>query len=46
MGVKLKDIAKESGVSISTVSRILSRDQSRKSNDETVKRSSMRLVVY
>jgi DNA-binding LacI/PurR family transcriptional regulator len=38
MGVKLKDIAKESGVSISTVSRILSRDQSRKSNDETVKK--------
>ena len=38
MGVKLKDIARESGVSISTVSRILSRDTSRKSNDATVEK--------
>ncbi len=38
MAVKLKDIAKETGVSNSTVSRILSRDTSRKSSDETVAR--------
>jgi DNA-binding LacI/PurR family transcriptional regulator len=38
MAVKLKDIAKETGVSISTVSRILSKDTSRKSSDETVAR--------
>jgi len=36
MAVKLKDIAKETGVSISTVSRILSHDTSRKANDQTV----------
>lgn len=38
MGVKLKDIAEASGVSISTVSRILSKDSSRKSSGETTKR--------
>ncbi|MEI6876351.1 MAG: LacI family DNA-binding transcriptional regulator [Spirochaetota bacterium] len=38
MAVKLKDIAKASGVSISTVSRILNRDASRKSSDETSRR--------
>lgn len=36
MAVKLKDIATETGVSISTVSRVLSRDTTRKSSDETV----------
>ena len=36
MAIKLKDIAQETGVSISTVSRILSNDTSRKSNDKTV----------
>ncbi|MBK5201550.1 MAG: LacI family DNA-binding transcriptional regulator, partial [Spirochaetaceae bacterium] len=36
MGVKLKDIASEAGVSISTVSRILSGDTSRKSNKQTI----------
>lgn len=36
MSVKLKDIANEAGVSISTVSRILSGDTSRKSNKQTV----------
>lgn len=36
MAVKLKDIAKETGVSISTVSRILSHDTSRKANDQTI----------
>jgi DNA-binding LacI/PurR family transcriptional regulator len=35
MAVKLKDIAKASGVSISTVSRILSRNPARKSDDAT-----------
>lgn len=38
MGVKLKDIAEATGVSISTVSRILSRDSSRKLSGETTKR--------
>ena len=38
MTVKLKDIAKETGMSISTVSRILSKDTSRKSSSETVAR--------
>ncbi|GAB1483093.1 LacI family DNA-binding transcriptional regulator [Treponema sp.] len=38
MAIKLKDIAKETGVSISTVSRILSKDTSRKSNSKTVLR--------
>lgn len=36
MAVKLKDIAEKSGVSISTVSRILSNDTSRKSKKETI----------
>lgn len=36
MSVKLKDIANEAGVSISTVSRILSNDTSRKSNKQTI----------
>lgn len=36
--VTLKDIAKASGVSISTVSRILNKDSSRKSSEETCKR--------
>jgi DNA-binding LacI/PurR family transcriptional regulator len=36
MAIKLKDIAKETGVSISTVSRILSHDTSRKANDKTI----------
>ena len=36
MVVKLKDIAQKSGVSISTVSRILSNDTSRKSKQETI----------
>lgn len=36
MAVKLKDIAQATGVSISTVSRILANDTSRKSNDQTV----------
>ncbi len=36
MSVKLKDIAAEAGVSISTVSRILSGDTSRKSNKQTI----------
>ncbi len=36
MSVKLKDIANEAGVSISTVSRILSGDTSRKANKQTV----------
>jgi len=36
MGVKLKDIARETGFSVSTVSRILSKDRSRKSSDQTV----------
>ncbi len=35
--VKLKDIAQTTGVSVSTVSRILSGDKSRKMKDETVK---------
>ncbi len=35
MAVRLKDIAEASGVSISTVSRILARDSSRKSSDRT-----------
>jgi DNA-binding LacI/PurR family transcriptional regulator len=38
MVVKLKDIAAASGVSISTVSRILNKDSSRKSSGETTKR--------
>ena len=38
MSVKLKDIARASGVSISTVSRILNKDTSRKSSDETCRR--------
>ncbi|MCX7028250.1 MAG: LacI family DNA-binding transcriptional regulator [Spirochaetes bacterium] len=38
MTVKLKDIAQASGVSISTVSRILNKDSSRKSSGETAKR--------
>lgn len=36
MAVKLKDIALDTGVSISTVSRILNNDMSRKSNEQTV----------
>lgn len=36
--VKLKDIAANAGVSISTVSRILSGDDSRKSSSETIER--------
>ena len=36
MAVKLKDIAQKSGVSISTVSRILSNDTTRKSKQETI----------
>ncbi|MDD5077082.1 MAG: LacI family DNA-binding transcriptional regulator [Sphaerochaetaceae bacterium] len=36
MAVRLKDIARESGVSISTVSRILSNDTSRKANSKTI----------
>ncbi|HKM07185.1 MAG TPA: LacI family DNA-binding transcriptional regulator [Sphaerochaeta sp.] len=36
MAVKLKDIAEKSGFSISTVSRILSNDTSRKSKQETI----------
>lgn len=36
--VKLKDIAANTGVSISTVSRILSGDESRKSSSETIER--------
>lgn len=36
--VKLKDIAKEAKVSISTVSRILNQDSSRKSSDQTIAR--------
>lgn len=35
MAVKLKDIAQDAGVSISTVSRILNNDLSRKSNEQT-----------
>jgi DNA-binding LacI/PurR family transcriptional regulator len=38
MAIKLKDIAQASGVSISTVSRILSKDSTRRSSDETSKR--------
>ncbi len=38
MAVKLKDIAKASGVSISTVSRILNKDASRRASDETCRR--------
>ncbi|MGD1821757.1 MAG: LacI family DNA-binding transcriptional regulator [Pleomorphochaeta sp.] len=38
MSVKLKDIANEAGVSISTVSRILSNDTSRKANKQTVEK--------
>lgn len=38
MAVKLKDIALKSGVSISTVSRILSNDTSRKSKKETIEK--------
>lgn len=38
MAVKLKDIARETGVSISTVSRILNNDTSRKANDKTAAR--------
>ena len=38
MAVKLKDIAEASGVSISTVSRILNKDSSRRSSGETTKR--------
>jgi len=38
MSVKLKDIAREAHVSISTVSRILSGDTSRKANDETIEK--------
>jgi DNA-binding LacI/PurR family transcriptional regulator len=38
MDITLKDIAKASGVSISTVSRILNKDSSRKSSEETCKR--------
>lgn len=36
--VRLKDIAAQSGVSVSTVSRILSGDESRKSSQETIAR--------
>ncbi|NBK23562.1 MAG: LacI family transcriptional regulator [Spirochaetia bacterium] len=36
MAVKLKDIAQDTNVSISTVSRILNNDMSRKSNEQTV----------
>lgn len=36
MAVKLKDIAQDTNVSISTVSRILNNDPSRKSNEQTV----------
>ena len=36
--VKLKDIASASGLSVSTVSRILSGDNSRKNSDETIER--------
>ncbi len=38
MSVRLKDIAKEANVSISTVSRILNQDPSRKANDQTIAR--------
>jgi DNA-binding LacI/PurR family transcriptional regulator len=38
MAVKLKEIAEASGVSISTVSRILNKDSSRRSSGETTKR--------
>ncbi len=38
MTVKLKDIARETGVSISTVSRILNNDTSRKAGDKTAAR--------
>lgn len=38
MAVRLKDIAEASGVSISTVSRILNQDMTRKSSDETSRR--------
>lgn len=38
MEVKLKDIANKTGVSISTVSRILSGDSTRKSREDTVKK--------
>jgi DNA-binding LacI/PurR family transcriptional regulator len=38
MTIRLKDIAQEANVSISTVSRILSNDSSRKSNDKTIAR--------
>ncbi len=36
MAVKLKDIAEKSGVSISTISRILSNDTSHRSKQETI----------
>lgn len=38
MTVRLKDIAKEANVSISTVSRILNQDPTRKANDQTIAR--------
>lgn len=38
MTVRLKDIAKEANVSISTVSRILNQDPTRKANEETIAR--------
>lgn len=38
MAVKLKDIASETGVSISTVSRILNKDATRKAGDKTAAR--------
>ena len=49
MAVKLKEIAKETGLSISTVSRILNKDSTRKSSDETVSRvvaSALRLGFF